>query len=51
MPEPLLIQLDAAAAAAERYAEAVRTGLSAALSKSGRLDPVLLEANQFATQA
>jgi (2S)-methylsuccinyl-CoA dehydrogenase len=48
MPEPLLIQLDAAAAAAERYAEAVRTGLSAALSKSGRLDPVLLEANQFA---
>jgi (2S)-methylsuccinyl-CoA dehydrogenase len=48
MPEQLLTQLDGALAAAERYTEAVRAGLSRSLSKSGRLDPELLEAGQFA---
>ncbi|MDF2764205.1 MAG: Acyl-CoA dehydrogenase [Rhodospirillales bacterium] len=48
MSAQLLTQLDGALAAAERYAEEVRAGLAGALSKSGRLDPVLLEANQFA---
>jgi (2S)-methylsuccinyl-CoA dehydrogenase len=48
MPEQFLTQLGAAVAAAERYAEAVRSGLAATLSRSGRLDAALLEANQFA---
>jgi (2S)-methylsuccinyl-CoA dehydrogenase len=48
MPAQLPTQLDGALAAAERYAEAVRSGLAGALSKSGRLDPALLEAGQFA---
>jgi (2S)-methylsuccinyl-CoA dehydrogenase len=48
MSEALFQDLDAATAAAERYAEAVRAGLSAKLSRSGRLDPALLEREQFA---
>jgi (2S)-methylsuccinyl-CoA dehydrogenase len=48
LAEPLLIQLDRATAAAERYAEAVRTGLGSALAPSGRLDPALMERDQFA---
>jgi (2S)-methylsuccinyl-CoA dehydrogenase len=48
MAEPLPIQLDGALAAAERYAEAVRSGLSAAIAPSGRLDAARLEAEQFA---
>jgi (2S)-methylsuccinyl-CoA dehydrogenase len=48
MSEPLLHDLDAAIAAAERYAQAVRAGLSTNLSRAGRLDPALLERAQFA---
>ena len=47
MPEPPLTQLAAAAAAAERYAEEVRATLAAALAPAGRLDPALLEREQF----
>src|SRR5512145_929963 len=48
MSEPLLHDLDAAIAAAERYPQAVRAGLSTNLSRAGRLDPALLEREQFA---
>jgi (2S)-methylsuccinyl-CoA dehydrogenase len=48
LSEPLLTQLDRATAAAERYAEAVRSGLGSALAPAGRLAPALLEREQFA---
>ena len=47
MPEQLLNQLDGAVGAAERYGEAVRSGLAARLSSSGRLDPAQLEADRI----
>ncbi len=48
MAEPVLTQFDAAVAAAERYAEEVRAKLAAVLAPRGRLDPALLEREQFA---
>jgi (2S)-methylsuccinyl-CoA dehydrogenase len=48
LSEPLLNQLDRATAAAERYGEAVRTGLASSLAPAGRLDPALMEREQFA---
>jgi (2S)-methylsuccinyl-CoA dehydrogenase len=48
MAEPLLSKLDGGLAAAERYAETVRAGLSSRLAPSGRIDPARIEADQFA---
>jgi (2S)-methylsuccinyl-CoA dehydrogenase len=48
MDHPLSTQFDGALAAAERYQDAVRFQLSAVLAPAGRIDPVLLEREQFA---